>query len=247
MTGGFVGFGRSAKMHFYPIHDSQGQISQTSFGLNSVKFRNILNAGSQLLLIHHGSFWADDDPLASCVHFESEQWVHFSLKPLRDALRALIEELSRREGSSLTGMPARDVQQQAVSATDNHFVFHLQTREGEKLVGALTLPDAKAEGEVWHDAAVSGHFDTSQPFHPGLRVGASVSFVSAFPSDHALCDSPIYEEVSGDTSTHVCKGLHLYNFSLICFAACAWNPTTTVSMRGSDDLLQDVQDVERQC
>jgi hypothetical protein len=126
-TGGFVGYGhtRSAKMLFYPIHDSQGQLSETSFSLNSGRFRNILHAGDQLLLIHHDDFWRDTHPLGSCVHLETEKWVHFSLAPLRDLLKKILQDLARREGSTLTGSVA-DVQQQAVSATDNHFVFHLQ-------------------------------------------------------------------------------------------------------------------------
>lgn len=190
MTGGLVGYADSA-MAFFPAAPPGGQsISATTRAIGD-GYQNILHAGGQLFLLRSSSWWGNGSIPADIVDLHTGGWVRVDAAPLRDALRQLMPSGGR--GGGFLDSPTR----QAVSATQNHFVFHINTDSGAKVAGALRLPSAACGAQCSRDAELVPATVSYARRWTGSHAAASLRDPHELPTGDALLLYGEWEESHG--------------------------------------------------
>lgn len=169
-SGGMVAHGAQA-ITFFPASTVGGVPSNTICTVDKRSWKNILCCGDQVFLLHESTWWKDEQLLADVVDMHRNTWVKIEVTPLRDQISALFEA-------------GEHIERQAVSATSDHFIFHLKTTHA-MMVGALRLPSAA------HGAA-----------SPSLAewATASVSFAKRWPIGHPMAELNEPNEMPVDDS-----------------------------------------------
>lgn len=192
MTGGLVGYAESA-MAFFPAAPPGGQSPSATTRVIGDGYQNILHAGGQLFLLRSASWWGSGPVPADIVDLHAGGWVRVDVAPLRDALRRLMPSGGRGLSGGFLDAPTR----QAVSATRDHFVFHINTASGAKVAGALRLPSAASGAQCSRDAELAPATVSYAKRWTGSHAAALLSDPHELPTGDALLLYGEWEESRG--------------------------------------------------
>ena len=184
-VGGVVGYCHAAErslplslrssMAFFPAVSSCGTTPSSAVWQVTGSWQNILQAGKIVFLLRaHDSWWQDEAITADVLDIESGGHAVVDVTPLRDSLLELL----------IGDHPRRC----AVSAADGHFIFHLGTKSGAKLAGALRLPAHIAAPEGLHIPRMDGYL------HAPPSSEAEVTFARRWPATDAIARMSAAEE-----------------------------------------------------
>jgi len=177
-VGGVVGYCHAAErseplslgrsMAFFPAVSSCGTTPSSAVRLVTGNWQNILQAGKIVFLLRpHDSFWQDKAITADVIDMESGGKAVVDVTPLRDALLKLL-------------IGSEQPRRCALSAADGHFIFHLGTKSGAKLAGALRLPTHIAAQGGLHIPRMDGDL------HAPPSSEAEVAFARRWPATDAF-------------------------------------------------------------
>lgn len=143
-AGALVGHDGADRMAFFAPSGPDAVTPCDTLRVIRGHYQHVLQCGDRIFLLHECSWWYDDRILADVVDlYDEAPAVRVDVTPLRDALASLLAGTS--QGQNFGDPPSRH----AVSATRNHFVFHINTASGAKLAGAVELPPSScANGDV---------------------------------------------------------------------------------------------------
>jgi len=121
---------------FFPtLEHASGKISDACV-VAPTSNQSILSCGDQVLFVNRCLWWQAESILAHLLHLPDGGWLTIELSPLRDAMACLLD-------------PYDFTMKQAVSATDNFFLFQadLSGRDARagvtgKIIGSIRLPSA---------------------------------------------------------------------------------------------------------
>jgi hypothetical protein len=175
-VGGVVGYRQATQgMTFFPLVSGDGTAASEAVCVADGSWQNVLQAGRIIFLLRaHVNWWEEERITADLIDSDSGGRAVVDVTPLRDALKAQLQEHRLRPASrhhpQLHDAPARS----AVSAAAGHFIFHLSTQSGDKVAAALRLP-----------SNIAPHGQSARGSSPAA-VDCGVAFARRWPATHAI-------------------------------------------------------------
>ncbi|CAJ1384217.1 unnamed protein product [Effrenium voratum] len=146
---GLVGYA-GQEIAFFPAAAGNRSTWSSRMQVIGRTHQNILHCGEHLFLLCHGNWWQDPRLFADVLDLQEGGCERINITKLRDDMAELLGD--------------EDARRQAVSSTRDHFVFHVNTSNGAKVVGAVRPPKSKG----------------------GTTAEAPVSFAKIWPSGHPM-------------------------------------------------------------